>query len=239
MSIVHRACLVSVVLLGVVGIPLVGSAGTVAGRLELPAPPPRPPVAQRGFLDRVENPLAEIRPVNPAPQLAVVLEPVAAGGRPPAPGQVAWELGGESFARPLLVVPVGAEVLITNTSSTPRTLAAQGDPRLIPAGPINPSGQRSFRVTEPRAYAITDRDAPHLRGTLLVVPTPYFAGVDVSPARPSAATFQIADVADGSYRVRVFFRDGWLAVPAETVAVAGKRTTEIAIKIPAGYPLAK
>lgn len=229
MSMLLRVC---VVLTGLAGESL---AGGVAGRLELPAPPERPPVTQRGFLDRAENPLAEVRKVNVGPHLAVVLEGEA---RPQAPGQVPWELGGGSFGRPLLVVPVGAEILITNTSGAPRTVAALEDPKLIPAGAINPQGSRSFRVTEAKAYTITDKDVPHLRGKLLVVATPYFALVEVG-ARLDQGTFQIADVAEGSYKLRVFYRDGWLDHPDAQVTVAAKRNADVAVKIPAGFPLRK
>ena len=52
-----------------------GRAGTVVGKLELPPAPERGPVIARGFVDRVENPLAEIKKPNLAPYLVVTLEP--------------------------------------------------------------------------------------------------------------------------------------------------------------------
>lgn len=230
MSMTLRVC---VVLAGLAGEAV---AGGVAGRVELPPPPERPPIAQRGFLDRVENPLVPVRPVNVGPHLAVVLEGEA---RPQAPGQVPWELGGEAFARPLLVVPVGAEILVSNTSGRPRTLVALEDPKLIQGGPIAPRASRSFRVTEPKIYTIADPDVPHLRGTLLVVPTPYFAMVEVRGSRLEAGAFQIADVAEGSYKLRVFYRDGWIDRPDEPVNVPARRNIDVALKIPAGFPLRK
>jgi hypothetical protein len=230
MSMLFRVCVVLTALAGE------SLAGGVTGRLELPAAPERPPAAPRGFLDRVENPLAPIRPVNVGPNLVVVLEGEA---RPQAPGQVPWELGGESFGKPLLVVPVGAEVLVTNTSSLPRTLVALEDPKLIPSGPFNPKSPRSFRVTEAKTYTIVDKDVPHLRGKLLVLPTPYFAHVEVSGSKLETGTFQIADVAEGTYKVRVFYRDGWIDRPDDTLTVPAKRGAEITLKIPAGFPLKK
>lgn len=231
MSMPLRVCAVLVALVGE------GAAGTVSGHLELPAPPERPPVSQRGFLDRAENPLTPVRPVNVGPYLAVVLEGEA---RPQSPGQVSWELGGDSFGRPVLVVPVGAEVLITNTSGTPRTLTALEDPKLFEASPIAPSSSRSFRALEPRIYTITDKEAPHLRGKVVVVPTPYFAMVEVSGQKLEHGAFQIADVAEGSYKLRVFYRDGWIDRPDDAVTVSkGKGKVEVAAKIPAGFPLRK
>jgi hypothetical protein len=230
MSMLLRVC---VVLAGLAGESL---AGGVAGRLELPAPPRRPPPAQRGFLERVENQLTPVRPVNVGPHLAVVLEGEA---QPKAPGQIQWELGGESFGKPLLVVPVGAEILIVNTSGAPRTLVALEDPKLLSPGPINPTTTRSFRTTAPAVYTFVDKDVPHLRGKVLVVATPYFAMVGVSGAKLEQGTFQIADVAEGSYKLRVFYRDGWVDRPDESVTVPAKRNVDVAVKIPAGFPLRK
>lgn len=231
MSMLLRVC---VVLAGLVG---ESFAGGVAGRLDLPAPPERPPIAQRGFLDRAENPIAPVRPVNVGPYLAVVLEGEA---RPQSPGQVKWELGGDSFDRPVIVVPVGAEVLITNTSGVPRTPVALEDAKLLEASPLAPTNTRSFRALEPRIYTITDKDAPHLRGKVVVVATPYFAAVEVNPAKPEHGSFQIADVAEGGYKLRVFYRDGWIDRPDEQVTVpAGKRNVEVTVKLPAGFPLRK
>jgi hypothetical protein len=229
MSMLLRVC---VVLAGLAG---ESFAGGVVGRLELPPAAERPPVARRGFLDRVENQLTPVRSVNVGPHLAVVLEGDA---RPQAPGQVPWELGGDSFNRPLLVVPAGAEILITNTSGAPRTLTAAEDPKLVPAGAIAPRATKSFRPTTPGAYTIGDPSLPHLRGKLLVVATPYFAIVEVSSSKPEQGTFQIADVAEGSYKLRVFYRDGWIDRPDEPVTM-GKRNVDVAVKVPPGFPLRK
>ena len=230
MSMLLRVC---VVLIGLAGEVL---AGGVVGRVELPRSPDRPGVVQRGFLDRVENPLVPVRGLEVGPLLAVVLEGDA---KPQAPGQVAWELAGEAFSRPLLVVPLGAEILITNSSTVPRTLIALEDPKLVPQGALAPGSQKSFRPAEARAYTIADPDVPHLRATLLVVNTPYIAGVDTSGGKPDAAAFQLADVAEGTYKVRVFYRDGWLDRPDDTVSVPAKRSAELTIKLPAGYPRKK
>jgi hypothetical protein len=93
-------------------------------------------------------------------------------------------------------------------------------------------------VTEPKAYTITDKDAPHLRGKVLAVATPYFAMVEVG-SKLDQGTFQIADVAEGSYKLRVFYRDGWIDRPDEPVTVQGKRNADVALKIPPGFPLRK
>jgi hypothetical protein len=201
-----------------------GLAGSATGRLALPPAPERPEPVAKGFVDRVENPLAPVRPVALTPYLIVVLEGEA---RPQSPGQVSWDLVGESFARPLIAAPVGAEVVIRNVSRTSRMLAAAEDPKLLPKEVINPTGPKSFRVKEPKIYTIGDADAPHLEGTLVVVNTPYIATVEPS------GKFEFSGVAEGSYKVRVFYKDRWLALPDETVNVPSKGRAEITVKVPA------
>lgn len=209
-------------------------AGTVIGRLELPAPPERPPAGAKGFLDRTENPIAQVRPVNVGAQMIVVLEGDAKPGS--APAQVSWDLVGDSFARPVVGAQVGAEVVIKNVSRVARTLVAAEDPKLLPSGPINPTGPKSFRPTAPTVYTIVDKDAPHLRGKVVVVATPYIANVEVTG---STGKFELTDVPEGTYKVRVFFQDNWIDRPDDAVTVPSKGKAEVSIKIPAGYPLKK
>jgi hypothetical protein len=212
------------------------AAGTVYGRLELPPAPERGPVIAKGFLDRVENPLAEIRKPNIAPYFVVALE---SEGKPAvAPPEVKWDVVGESFSRPVVAVPVGAEVVIRNRTRTAWTIGAAEDPKLI-VGPLNPQGSKSFRATEPAIYTIGDKDVPHLKGKIVVVATPYVAWLDDN------GRFEIAGVADGSYKLRVFYYDPageahgkkseWLAFTTDVNVVSrGKASrTEVTAKLPA------
>ncbi|HEX3760564.1 MAG TPA: hypothetical protein VHW23_17740 [Kofleriaceae bacterium] len=209
-------------------------AGTVVGKLELPAPPERGPVIAKGFVDRVENPLADIKKPSVAPYLVVVLE--SEGGGDAAAAQVNWDLVGESFTRPVVAVPVGAEVVIKNQTKVARNLAVAEDPKLI-VGPLNPTGTKSFRATQPATYTVSDKDAPYLHGKLVVVATTHVAAVDDS------GRFEIADVPDGSYKLKVFYYDpvgeargkpsGWLFTTDVTVAPKGRTNrTEVNAKLP-------
>lgn len=209
-------------------------AGTVVGKLELPPPPERGPVIARGFVDRIENPLADIRKPGLAPYLVVTLE--GDDRSDTAPAQVNWDVVGESFVRPVVAVPVGAEVVIRNQTKVARNLVAAEDPKLI-AGPLDPTKTRSFRAAQPAIYTIADKDAPHLRGKIVVVATPHVAAVDDS------GRFEITDVPDGSYKLRVFYYDplgeargkpsGWLLTTDVMVAPKGRSTrTEVNAKLP-------
>jgi hypothetical protein len=208
-----------------VALPSIAAAGTVVGKVELPAAPPdRPPLATKGFLDRVANPLAPLRAAPVTPYLMIVLE---ADDHPATPIQVSWDLLGESFVRPVLVAPVGAEVVIKNRAKTPRSLTAAEDPKLVPAGPLNPDGSKSFRLPAAgKTYTISDHDAPHLKGRIIVVNTNYVAPVDANNK------FEITDVPPGGYKLRVFYKDHWLD-QQQNVDVPAKGKAEPTVKISA------
>jgi len=204
-------------------------ASPVVGKLELPPPPERPAVVTRGFLDRMENPNKPVKSVDPGPYLVVALVAAEGDPRPIPPSQVVWDLVGESFGRPVLGVPVGAEVVIKNFSKTARTLVAAEDAKLIPEGPLNPTGLRPFKVPDARTYTIGERDTPHLKGTLVGVNTPYVTHVEVAN---NLGKFDFADVPDGAYKLRVFYKDGWIAEEPVTVAAKGKgKPAEISVKV--------
>jgi hypothetical protein len=200
-------------------------AGTLYGRLDVQGAPDRPPPATHGFLERVENPLAPVRPVAVASQMVIVLE---GDEKPVSPPQVTWILAGESFTRPVVAAPAGAEVVIRDDSKIARTLVAAEDARLIPAGPINPTGTKSFRVTEAgKVYTIGDRDAPHVKGKLVVVNSQFIAYPD------EQGRYEIGDVPAGPYKLKIWYRDRWLEIPNGSVDVATKGKTDFNPRIPA------
>jgi hypothetical protein len=204
----------------------VAHAGTVTGKLDLPSQlPPRPPVAVKGFLDRTENPLAPVKPPTPTNQMVVVLE---GDEKPVSPPQVVVQLLGETFDKKVVAAPAGAEVVIKNTSKSARTLVAAEDPKLIPQGPINPTGPKSFRVTDVgKIYTIGDKDAPHLKLKVVVVNTQYVGYPD------ETGKFEIDNVPPGAYKVRVWYQDSWLQREDESINVAAKGKTDINPKVPA------
>ncbi len=198
-------------------------ANPVHGKLELPTTTPeRLPPSVRGFVERVENPKKDIQGVNVVPYLLVVFENDTS--KPDSPGQVKWELAGDSFNKPVIGAPVGSQVVVKNTSHMARTLVAVEDAKLIVNGLINPKiGEKSFTVSEPKVYTITDKDAPHLIGKVVVVSSPYLANVGAD------GKFEL-DVPEGTYKVRVFYKDRWLD-QTESVTVTAKGKAEPTIKL--------
>jgi hypothetical protein len=200
----------------------------VTGKLDLP-PAAAPPLAYKGFLDRVDNPILPVRGFDPTPYLVVVLVPAT----PPAAaaGSASWELLGETFARPLVPVRTGTEVTIKNKGKRAVTLTAAEDPGLVTAGPINIGGTRAITPKAAGVFTLTDKDIPHLRGWLVVVDSPYFA----VPGRDGA--FEIKDVPAGEYKVRVWYQDGWLERTDESLTVPARGDVTVSPKVPAGFKL--
>jgi len=204
-------------------LPSAARAGTIVGKLELPSAPERPAAATKGFLERVENPLAPVQALNVPKQIVIVVE---GDEKPATPPQVSWDLLGNSFSRPVIAAPAGAEVVIKNASRTTHTLVAKEDAKLIPPGPINPTGPKSFRATDPgKVYTISDPDAPYLTGKLVVVNTQFIAYPDDS------GKFEISDIPPGAYKVKIWYRDGWLERPDDSITVNAKGKTELNPKI--------
>lgn len=202
-------------------IPVTSTAGTLAGRVELPPAPERPPPRVKGFLDRAENALAIIRPPAVAPYIVVALE---GEPKPSAdPGLVNWELAGDSFVPPVLIVQLNTNVIIKNQSRVAHTMVAAEDAALIPPGPINPTSPKAFRVPTAAVYTVADKAAAHLKGTLVVVDTPFVATVDAS------GKFQL-EAPPGTYKLRVFYRDKWTTVE-ETVNIPLKgKAPDVSVK---------
>jgi hypothetical protein len=201
------------------------SGGTLVGKLDLPQTPSTAPPATKGFLDRKENPFAPVRAIDVAHQVVVVVE---GDEKPVSPPQVMWDLVGESFARPVVAAPAGAEVIIRNASKVPRTLVIKENPKLIEPGPLNPTATKSFRATDVgKSYTVGDNDAPHLIGHVVVVNTQFVAYPDAS------GHFEIDNIPPGNYKVKIWYRDNWLQRPDDSIDVTAKGKTELNPKVAA------
>lgn len=207
-------------------------AGTVSGKLEVPAKgPDRPPMRGKAFVERTPNPLAPVRPVDPLPSIIVMLEPAPTTTfTPPPPSPVIWDLLGESFARPVFPVRAGGEVLIRNKGRSSPVLVARGNPTLLIKKPLNPTAEMQLIPgKEPGAVEIIDEKSPHLRGRIVVLASPYYATPD------ARGNFEIDNVPEGDWTVRVWYDDGWVERPDDKITVGSKRT-EVNPRLPPGLP---
>ena len=196
----------TIVALALLAAAVPAEAGPIDGKVVLPpAGVSRPAMRSRGFLDPVENPHLPVKPYDPVSSMVVVLEGGAATPPTvPAP-QVAWDLLGDSFARPVIAVRIGTELKIANRGRGTPILSVVGQPDLIARKPLNPSGEITFNVgTEPRLLEIVDATTPHLRGRVLVTAATQFALPD------GGGKFTFADVPSGAWTVRVFYGSGWI-----------------------------
>src|SRR5262245_29740185 len=92
-------------------------AGPVEGEIALPpGGVEEPAVRQSAFVERIKNPITELRPFDPRPECFVYLDggPAGPDATKPPPRDVVLELGSASFLTPLLPVVVGSTVDIKN-----------------------------------------------------------------------------------------------------------------------------
>ncbi len=212
-------------------------AGKVTGELELEQPAGKPPMRGKAFLDRIDNPYKPTRDADPFPQMIVVLERDGAK-LPEPPPQEPWELLGDSFDRPLISVLPGSEVLIRNKGRGTPTLIVEGHPDLLPTSPLNPRGERGFKVGAAGTfYTIADPETPHIKGAVLVVGTPWRAIPTGRDNRKGSFVINGA-VEDGTWTVRIWYRTGWLDGVSATVTVKDGKADVGTIKIPAGLKTA-
>jgi hypothetical protein len=204
-------------------------AGNVTGKLDLPASG-APPLRDPGFLDRAENPHMPVKTVDPTPFLVVVLEGSAASD--PATGQVGWDLLGASFAKPLLPVAAGTEVVIKNCRACREaSLFVDGQPDLIQKGALNPIGTKNVKTSKPGTLVVKDDELPSLTGRIAVFQSPYFAQPD------STGKFEIKDVPSGTYTVKVWYVDHFVERGNETVTIEGKHSADLPhVSVPTGFP---
>lgn len=196
-------------------------AGSVSGAITIDAtrfsaqpPPPSP-----GFLDRIENPLAPIKPFDPLPYMIVVLEGGPSDETPTQPTQVRYDIVGESFERPVIPVLLGSDVELHNSGRSSPIIAADGKPDLLPAEPMNPQGGNTFKAATAGLIVLRAPKAAHLVGRVLVLPHRFFAAVDAT------GKFELPDVPAGRWTLRIWYRDGWLDRTDDVIEVGKTKIT--------------
>jgi len=206
--------------------------GTITGTIKLAPPNERGEVKRRGrgFTDRVTNPLKPPKMFNPLPHIVVVLE----GGKAPpddtAPGAaVKYRLIGEAFEIPLLPVLAGSSVDVHNDSPLERVFYSPDDDKAFDTAPVKTKQKRSLKKFGPagRVIEVRAQDSAHISGTVVAFPHPYFSGVDDS------GKFEIRGVPPGPWKIKIWYRTGWVKMPEVTVDVVGKKSVATTVELPA------
>jgi len=185
---------------------------------------------------RAKNPLKPPRALDPSGQLVIVLDGGPVDDSDKKPRSRTYEIVGENFATDIFPVVVGSKVEIKNKGRKSPRLTSPTHPDIVPGDPINKSG---VRVTEAIAKVgapveIRDADSVHLVGHIVAFEHGYFALPDYT------GNFSIEGVPPGSWKVKVWYRDGWLPIPETTVNVVAKRGAKgVKVKIPAKLPAPK
>jgi hypothetical protein len=191
---------------------------TVEGRVRLPDGGIKEPEAQYvGYIDRIPNPIAELRAYDPRPECFVYLEGGTPGPDASKPdGRPVTLTVASGFALPILPVVVGTSVEIKNNGRATHPLYVVGQPDLISAEPLGPGGTRSFTAKDAgKAIVIRSKDMPHVETRVVALPTRYFA-----PLKRDGS-FSIPDVPPGKWTLKIWYRDGWLPV-TKSIDVAPK-----------------
>lgn len=216
------------------GVAAAPDGSTVTGVIELaePAALPERPVLSRGFTRRIRGPLKPPQKLDPRDQIVVVLTggPVDPGDKKPPRAALRYEIVGESFASPVFPFVAGAAIEIKNSGHRVPLLYSPGNDGLIEQTPIPDKGVRPIKgeLTEVfKAVDLRARDSAHLRGRLLPLPHAYFSLVD------DEGRYEIEGVPSGTWKVKLWYRDGWIDMGELTVEVSGSRSKVSSIKLPA------
>jgi len=204
-----------------------GAGATVQG-VVIPPPKVEAPAAPRlGFLDRIEDPIVELRQHDPFPDCFIFLEggPAAGDASTPPRSSVVWQLDTNSFSPALLPVVSGTSIEIANVGRETHLLVAAEKPDLLPKDPIGPTGSSKPIVISAQEgpVVVESRSSPHLRGRVVPLPTRYFARLDRN------GRFKIENVPSGRWTVKLWYRDGWANLRGRTVDVP---TKDVKIDLP-------
>lgn len=185
------------------------------------------PVRSKGFIKRIENPLRPVRKFNPRPYMIVVLDggTVADEAKKPPAALQKYRLKGESFATHLFPVIVGSRVELVNESPRQAKLFTPEDPDLVDAT-LNPRGSAEFKVKAAnQVTVIRSQDSDHLAGRVVAFAHRYFSTVD------RRGKFEIKDVPEGNWKVKVWYRDGYIDGFEQSIEVRKRKATDVDLTI--------
>jgi plastocyanin len=202
MSTFKRAILVGGVFLGALFLAGIAMAGDVKGK-----------VAVQG-LRSAEN-------------IAVYVDAIPGKKFDPPAQHVTIDQRKMAFVPHVTVVLQGTTVDFLNSDSVGHNVywpSISGNKKLAHNLGTWPKGEkRSYQFNDPGAASLLCNVHPEMSGTLVIVPTPYFAVTD------SDGTFEIKNVPPGTYTLKTWSEDGKVTTQSVTVA-AGTVSVELTVK---------
>lgn len=225
--------LVAVVVgLGLVTIAPAGAhAGDLSGTVVVSKKVQKPPVRSRGFVDRTPNPIMPVRAYDPLPEIVVVLEggPVGPSETEPDRTGVKWQLLGHRFDVPVLPIVIGTEVDLKNAGLDSPVLYSPQSEKLLRADTVNPGGVRTLTIdTAKKAFEVRAKNVSHIVGRVVGFEHRLFSRVDAD------GKFEIKNVPEGTWTVRVWHVNGFLPSVNPSVEVGRRDKKMDEIKLPPG-----
>ncbi len=166
-------------------------------------------------------------PVDPARDLAVIMEPTSGQAAAPASKTVTVHLRGAGLDPAVIAVPVRTKIRFENNDPFLYELECEQNSAMAGSGIIPPGRGVPYSFDEPGTYEITDRRMPHVKGYIIVVETPFVA--TPTPAEsPGGASFSFAEVQAGQYRVKVAHHNEWIA---EQMVEVAEEQEEVGVQI--------
>jgi plastocyanin len=206
--------------------PTAAQAAVVEGRVSLRAPSvPAAPSAQRypaGIAEQVEPPDAPAAIVSLEPELPLDGSPNGARAAS-SPARIAVAQKGLQFRPGILAVRVGTVVEFPNHDDTYHSVFSYSKPKRFDLGRYRKGEEPAALVFDtPGVVKLYCEIHQHMRGTVLVLETPWFAKTD-----PDGA-FRIADVPAGRYVVRAWLDEETVWTRPLTVEEGARVFVELA-----------
>lgn len=176
---------------------LPAAAATVQGNILLPEGF-QTDVDNTPSLWLLENGVVPIRPplTDPRTHMAVVLEGGVGASAPPA--RVVVELADMQVTPRIVPIGTGGTVEFHNEDRVAHSLYVVDDER-VPRQPQAPGATRTVKFASPGVYVVRCQDFPHVRGTVLVLPSGRYA------VPKAGGAFVVDDVPAGAYTLRVWY----------------------------------
>ncbi|MEM9490122.1 MAG: hypothetical protein AAGC55_13320 [Myxococcota bacterium] len=202
-------------------------AGEVRGQIKYDGRPGAPTMRTQGFVERIANPLRPIKRFDPRPYMIVVFEggPADEQAASPPTRPVPYDLLGESFGTPVLPVVRGSKVEIHNRGHWDKVITALGRDDFQDKV-IRPGESEELVIAE--VYKPVVLRAPtmsHPRGTIVAFPNRYFTTVD------RRGRFELDGLPEGTWKVRLWYNDGWVDGVAANVQVGRRRAGEVTLRV--------